>query len=153
LAYDRAIVTYLARLRASPRSLPVLQQLQALLNRFFNCKGSCGNACATGKIPIKLPLGMWWIRLPLAGTGLSSCRGKELSYNNLLDLEAARALAAELTLSNADATLTKGSVSSGSARKFLQPEQAVAVVVKHNNPCGVAIRPSPSCRPRGCPGC
>jgi IMP cyclohydrolase (EC 3.5.4.10)/phosphoribosylaminoimidazolecarboxamide formyltransferase (EC 2.1.2.3) len=77
-------------------------------------------------------------------------QGKELSYNNLLDLEAARALAAELTLllRNADATRPtdgKGSVSSGSARReFLQPEQAVAVVVKHNNPCGVAIRPSPA---------
>jgi phosphoribosylaminoimidazolecarboxamide formyltransferase/IMP cyclohydrolase len=49
-------------------------------------------------------------------TGLSSARqlqGKELSYNNLVDLEAALALAGE----------------------FLRP---AAVIVKHNNPCGTA---------------
>jgi phosphoribosylaminoimidazolecarboxamide formyltransferase / IMP cyclohydrolase len=49
-------------------------------------------------------------------TGLSAARqlqGKELSYNNLVDLEAALALAGE----------------------FLRP---AAVIVKHNNPCGTA---------------
>jgi phosphoribosylaminoimidazolecarboxamide formyltransferase/IMP cyclohydrolase len=40
-------------------------------------------------------------------------QGKELSYNNLVDLEAARSLAAE----------------------FKQP---TAVIIKHNNPCGTA---------------
>jgi phosphoribosylaminoimidazolecarboxamide formyltransferase / IMP cyclohydrolase len=43
-------------------------------------------------------------------------QGKELSYNNLLDLEAARQIVAE----------------------FLQ-DRPCAVIVKHNNPCGVAI--------------
>jgi phosphoribosylaminoimidazolecarboxamide formyltransferase/IMP cyclohydrolase len=42
-------------------------------------------------------------------------QGKELSYNNLVDLEAARSLAAE----------------------FHQP---AAVIIKHNNPCGTAER-------------
>jgi phosphoribosylaminoimidazolecarboxamide formyltransferase / IMP cyclohydrolase len=49
-------------------------------------------------------------------TGLSAARqlqGKELSYNNLVDLEAALTLAGE----------------------FLRP---AAVIVKHNNPCGTA---------------
>jgi phosphoribosylaminoimidazolecarboxamide formyltransferase/IMP cyclohydrolase len=49
-------------------------------------------------------------------TGLSAARqlqGKELSYNNLVDLEAALTLAGE----------------------FLRP---AAVIVKHNNPCGAA---------------
>jgi phosphoribosylaminoimidazolecarboxamide formyltransferase / IMP cyclohydrolase len=49
-------------------------------------------------------------------TGLTAARqlqGKELSYNNLVDLEAALALAGE----------------------FRRP---AAVIVKHNNPCGVA---------------
>jgi phosphoribosylaminoimidazolecarboxamide formyltransferase/IMP cyclohydrolase len=44
-------------------------------------------------------------------------QGKELSYNNFVDLEAARSLAAE----------------------FLEP---AAVIIKHNNPCGVAERPT-----------
>jgi phosphoribosylaminoimidazolecarboxamide formyltransferase / IMP cyclohydrolase len=54
-----------------------------------------------------------------AGTapfGLASAKqlqGKELSYNNLVDLESARSLAAE----------------------FQQP---AAVIIKHNNPCGTA---------------
>jgi phosphoribosylaminoimidazolecarboxamide formyltransferase/IMP cyclohydrolase len=51
-----------------------------------------------------------------AGTGLAAARqlqGKELSYNNLVDLEAALQLAME----------------------FRRP---AAVIVKHNNPCGTA---------------
>ena len=51
-----------------------------------------------------------------APQGLAAARqlqGKELSYNNLVDLEAARSLAAE----------------------FRNP---VAVIIKHNNPCGTA---------------
>jgi len=42
-------------------------------------------------------------------------QGKELSYNNLLDLDAALALVLEL------------------------PERPAAVVIKHNTPCGVAV--------------
>jgi len=51
-----------------------------------------------------------------APEGLAAARqlqGKELSYNNLVDLEAARSLAAE----------------------FKNP---AAVIIKHNNPCGTA---------------
>ncbi|MCS6958678.1 MAG: bifunctional phosphoribosylaminoimidazolecarboxamide formyltransferase/IMP cyclohydrolase [Pseudanabaenaceae cyanobacterium SKYGB_i_bin29] len=43
------------------------------------------------------------------------CQGKELSYNNLLDLEAARALAAEFV-----------------------NDRPTTVIIKHTNPCGVA---------------
>ena len=53
-------------------------------------------------------------------SGLAAARqlqGKELSYNNYVDLEAARSLAAEFT-------------------------QPAAVIVKHNNPCGTAERDS-----------
>jgi phosphoribosylaminoimidazolecarboxamide formyltransferase / IMP cyclohydrolase len=45
-------------------------------------------------------------------------QGKELSYNNLLDLDAALMLALEF------------------------PESPCAVVIKHNTPCGVALSPS-----------
>ena len=49
--------------------------------------------------------------------GAKQLQGKELSYNNLVDLEAARSLAAEF-------------------------EQPAAVIVKHNNPCGTAEQSS-----------
>ena len=51
-----------------------------------------------------------------AAFGLAAARqlqGKELSYNNLVDLESARSLAAEF-------------------------EKPAAVIIKHNNPCGTA---------------
>jgi phosphoribosylaminoimidazolecarboxamide formyltransferase / IMP cyclohydrolase len=60
-----------------------------------------------------------WYQLGDAAVGWSSAeqlQGKELSYNNLLDLEAARTIIAE----------------------FIH-DQPCAVIVKHNNPCGVAI--------------
>jgi phosphoribosylaminoimidazolecarboxamide formyltransferase/IMP cyclohydrolase len=58
-----------------------------------------------------------WYRWPADTQGLSSARiiqGKELSYNNLLDLDASVALVKEFDLPG-------------------------AVAVKHNNPCGAAI--------------
>ncbi|MCX7977926.1 MAG: bifunctional phosphoribosylaminoimidazolecarboxamide formyltransferase/IMP cyclohydrolase, partial [Bdellovibrionaceae bacterium] len=58
-----------------------------------------------------------WLRLPGNTRGLHVAKvlqGKELSYNNLLDIDAAASLAVQ----------------------FAEP---AAVVVKHNNPCGVGI--------------
>jgi phosphoribosylaminoimidazolecarboxamide formyltransferase/IMP cyclohydrolase len=55
-----------------------------------------------------------------AKTGLAAAeilQGKELSYNNLLDLDAAMGLAVDLAVTQTGAT---------------------AVYIKHNNPCGVA---------------
>jgi phosphoribosylaminoimidazolecarboxamide formyltransferase/IMP cyclohydrolase len=61
-------------------------------------------------------------REPLLATpSLTTARqlqGKELSFNNLLDLDAALNLALEF-------------------------EESVAVIVKHNNPCGVAVAEDP----------
>jgi phosphoribosylaminoimidazolecarboxamide formyltransferase/IMP cyclohydrolase len=60
----------------------------------------------------------------------SQLGGKQLSFNNLLDLDAARSLLAELP---------------GTARAVLpgtappDPRGAACVIVKHNNPCGVAL--------------
>jgi phosphoribosylaminoimidazolecarboxamide formyltransferase/IMP cyclohydrolase len=55
---------------------------------------------------------------PLAGA--ETLQGKEMSFNNWLDADAARALAG----------------------LFAPDDEPVAVIVKHNNPCGVAIAPS-----------
>jgi len=56
-------------------------------------------------------------RAPEGLAAAKQLQGKELSYNNLVDLEAARSLAAE----------------------FKNP---AAVIIKHNNPCGTAERES-----------
>jgi phosphoribosylaminoimidazolecarboxamide formyltransferase / IMP cyclohydrolase len=58
-----------------------------------------------------------WYGVPSAGSGFSDAvilQGKELSYTNLLDLDAAARIALEFT-------------------------EPAAVVIKHTNPCGAAI--------------
>ncbi len=63
-----------------------------------------------------------WYQLGETPVGWSSAQqlqGKPLSYNNLLDLESARAVIAEF-----------------------KDDLPCAVIVKHNNPCGVAIAPT-----------
>ena len=65
-----------------------------------------------------------WYSAPAAGWGAAvQLQGKELSYNNLLDLEAALATVREFGYGEA------------AAGGGLQP---AAVVIKHTNPCGVA---------------
>ncbi|MCC5875299.1 MAG: bifunctional phosphoribosylaminoimidazolecarboxamide formyltransferase/IMP cyclohydrolase [Candidatus Sumerlaeia bacterium] len=49
--------------------------------------------------------------------GARQLHGKELSYNNILDAEGALEM----------------------VRDFVDPEMAAAVIVKHSNPCGIAI--------------
>ncbi len=53
---------------------------------------------------------------PKGWSAAQQLQGKELSFNNLLDLEAARSLITEFG-----------------------DDQPAAVIIKHNNPCGVAI--------------
>jgi phosphoribosylaminoimidazolecarboxamide formyltransferase / IMP cyclohydrolase len=56
-------------------------------------------------------------KLPEGLAAAKQLQGKDLSYNNYVDLEAARSLVAEF-------------------------EGPAAVIIKHNNPCGVAEQPS-----------
>jgi phosphoribosylaminoimidazolecarboxamide formyltransferase / IMP cyclohydrolase len=56
--------------------------------------------------------------------GVSQLHGKELSFNNLLDLSAAREVVEEL---------------SAPPRGDAAPAPAAAAIVKHNNPCGCAL--------------
>ena len=106
-AYDTAISQWLsAQLGAAPLSLsvPVRQSLRY---------GENPHQSAT------------WHSQPDAGLGGGSqLQGKELSYNNILDLEAALATVREFGYA--------GQSAGGNA---FQP---AAVVVKHTNPCGVA---------------
>ena len=71
-----------------------------------------------------------WYGEPKKGwSGANQLQGKELSTNNLLDLEAALSTLREFGYENI--------INSDSYQK-------AAVVIKHTNPCGVAIGDSPS---------
>ena len=121
LSYDRAIVHYLARSELSrPSPAPATPAEQV-----FQLQGIPWQRLRYGENPHQAAT---WYVVDAAAPGwhrAKQLQGKELSYNNLLDLEAARALAAELSLGLANG-----------------PKPAVAVIVKHNNPCGVAVRPT-----------
>jgi phosphoribosylaminoimidazolecarboxamide formyltransferase/IMP cyclohydrolase len=107
-AYDGAIASHLGRL-ASPEApladFPTTLHLSASLARalrygenphqkaaFYALEGSSGPSLAQAEV----------------------IQGKELSYNNILDLDAAMRLCAEFT-------------------------QPAAAIIKHNNPCGAAV--------------
>ena len=103
--YDTAIYNYLAR-RASPGFPPAL--------RIALPKGA---DLHYGENPYQ-KAALYRDRLATASTGdAERLNGKELSYNNLIDLDAA-------------------------LRMTLEFDRPAAVVVKHTNPCGVAISAS-----------
>ncbi|MGQ9838278.1 MAG: bifunctional phosphoribosylaminoimidazolecarboxamide formyltransferase/IMP cyclohydrolase [Cyanobacteriota bacterium] len=126
LAYDRAIVNYLNRPELAQQLQPQPHPSPAD-GGAFQLQGIPQQRLRYGENPHQAAT--WYVVDPAAPGWhqAKQLQGKELSYNNLLDLEAARALVAELSLWP----------SHGNG-----PEQAVAVVVKHNNPCGVARRSS-----------
>jgi phosphoribosylaminoimidazolecarboxamide formyltransferase/IMP cyclohydrolase len=113
-AYDGAIATWLAERLAEPAEpaepLPPLR-LELPLRQTLRY----------GENPHQPAR---WYSEPGAGwDGAEQLQGKELSYNNLLDLEAALATVREFGY---------GTVGAGAV-------QPAAVVVKHTNPCGVAV--------------
>ncbi|MCF2970596.1 bifunctional phosphoribosylaminoimidazolecarboxamide formyltransferase/IMP cyclohydrolase [Synechococcus sp. Nb3U1] len=124
LAYDRAIANYLAR----PELIQQLQpQSDPPTEGTFQLQGIPRQTLRYGENPHQAAT---WYVVDAAAPGWHKAKqlqGKELSYNNLLDLEAARAIIAEFGPGQGDPELGA---------------QAVAAVVKHNNPCGVALRPS-----------
>ena len=103
-AYDQAISNYLANL-ASPQPENLLLPNSKLIT-----------SLRYGENPHQPAA---WYQMGSEATGwaaASKLQGKELSYNNLVDLEAARRIIAE----------------------FPDNEPAVAIL-KHTNPCGVAV--------------
>jgi phosphoribosylaminoimidazolecarboxamide formyltransferase/IMP cyclohydrolase len=110
-AYDGAIASYLTRLDSpldAPADFPESQHWSASLQRTLRYGENPHQKAA-------------FYALEDDGVGLSLPRaevlqGKELSYNNLLDLDAAMRLCAE----------------------FAEP---AAAIIKHTNPCGCAISP------------
>jgi phosphoribosylaminoimidazolecarboxamide formyltransferase / IMP cyclohydrolase len=106
-AYDRAIATYL-RSQGSADESALPQQ--------FTLIGTQVQALRYGENPHQLA---GWYQTGAVASGWAAAeklQGKELSYNNLVDLEAARQIVREL----------------GSS-------QAAAVIIKHTNPCGAAL--------------
>ncbi|MBE9145844.1 bifunctional phosphoribosylaminoimidazolecarboxamide formyltransferase/IMP cyclohydrolase [Planktothrix mougeotii] len=105
-AYDRAIAAYLEQQELSEDS-PLPQS--------FVLAGTQIQSLRYGENPHQAAA---WYQTGTQPTGWASgqiLQGKPLSYNNLVDLEAARRIICEF------------------------PDQPAAAILKHTNPCGVAI--------------
>ncbi|MCW6036487.1 bifunctional phosphoribosylaminoimidazolecarboxamide formyltransferase/IMP cyclohydrolase [Spirulina subsalsa FACHB-351] len=98
-AYDRAISAYFAQITGSPTP--------------FTLSGTPIQTLRYGENPHQPA--SWYKTSEEGWTGAIKLQGKELSYNNLVDLEAARRIIREFT------------------------GEPAAAVLKHTNPCGVAM--------------
>jgi len=108
-AYDRAITAYLSQQFAATAATDALPETLVLA-------GQSHQHLRYGENPHQAAV---WYRsgtTPRGWAAATQLQGKELSYNNLVDLEAARALIAEF-----------------------DPTQAAVAILKHTNPCGVAL--------------
>jgi phosphoribosylaminoimidazolecarboxamide formyltransferase / IMP cyclohydrolase len=100
-AYDSAITAYLSTIDLPETFLPPAGQLQQTLRYGENPHQPAA-----------------WYRTGSQPTGWAAAiqiQGKELSYNNLVDLEAARQIVGEFV------------------------NRPAATIIKHNNPCGTAL--------------
>ena len=116
--YDAAIANYLtngAEEKSSEKSLNTISTISSSYTLLCNNP----KPLRYGENPHQPAT---WYQVGATPKGWSSAQqlqGKELSFNNLLDLESARSIIAEFG-----------------------DEQPCAVIIKHNNPCGVAIAPT-----------
>ena len=109
--YDRAIANWFATQLQSTESAPSESKFAASLTLQY----SLADELRYGENPHQSAA--VYVRSPSQPGTLATARklhGKELSYNNLLDLDAAQAI----------------------AREFNGP---AAVIIKHNNPCGCGV--------------
>jgi len=111
--YDLAIATYLSQAESQAVSA---SQPDAPLPEQFAIAGTQIQPLRYGENPHQPAAWYQTGRTPNGWAAATQLQGKELSYNNLVDLEAARRIVAE----------------------FAAPE-AAAVIIKHTNPCGVAL--------------
>ncbi|HSM81518.1 MAG TPA: bifunctional phosphoribosylaminoimidazolecarboxamide formyltransferase/IMP cyclohydrolase [Nodosilinea sp.] len=108
-SYDQAIATYLTQATETAEATETLPQQWALT----------GHQQATLRYGENPHQAAAWYRTgstPTGWAGAEQIQGKELSYNNLVDLEAARRIIAEFPA-----------------------DRPAAAVLKHTNPCGVAM--------------
>lgn len=109
-AYDQAIATYFSQLN---------RQDNDEASERFGLSGTLRQSLRYGENPHQSAA---WYQTGRQASGWASAeklQGKELSYNNLVDLEAARRIISE----------------------FDESEPAAAIL-KHTNPCGVALAPT-----------
>ena len=107
-AYDRAIATYLEHQAETAATLP----------QTFTVSGTQLQALRYGENPHQPAAWYQTGATPSGWASATKLQGKELSYNNLVDLEAARRIIAE----------------------FTDPDSSpAAAILKHTNPCGAAM--------------
>ncbi|HIK05230.1 MAG TPA: bifunctional phosphoribosylaminoimidazolecarboxamide formyltransferase/IMP cyclohydrolase [Trichormus sp. M33_DOE_039] len=102
-SYDQAIASYLS------------QQSQESLPQQYTLNGTELQSLRYGENPHQKAA---WYQIGNTASGWAAAtklQGKELSYNNLVDLEAARRIIAEF------------------------PDTPAATIIKHTNPCGTAL--------------
>ncbi len=104
--YDRAIAAYFAEVEAAGEGMP----------SFFGLAGEAKQALRYGENPHQEATWYQAGKTPTGWAAAEQLQGKELSYNNLVDLEAARRIIAEF----------------GAA-------EPAAAILKHTNPCGIAV--------------
>jgi phosphoribosylaminoimidazolecarboxamide formyltransferase / IMP cyclohydrolase len=102
-SYDQAIAAYLS------------QQSQDTLPQEYSFSGQQLQSLRYGENPHQPAAWYQSGNTPTGWAAATKLQGKELSYNNLVDLEAARQIIAEFT------------------------DAPAATVIKHTNPCGVAV--------------
>lgn len=107
-AYDRAIATYLEQ--------QISDSPEASLPQTFSLGGQQIQALRYGENPHQAAAWYQTGAVPTGWAAATKLQGKELSYNNLVDLEAARRIIAE----------------------FVDAAPA-ATIIKHTNPCGSAM--------------
>jgi phosphoribosylaminoimidazolecarboxamide formyltransferase/IMP cyclohydrolase len=110
-AYDRAIADYLSQ-QSQQEETPAA----ASLPDSFSLGGQKIQQLRYGENPHQPAAWYQTGASPSGWAAAQKLQGKELSYNNLVDLEAARRIVAEFPDS-----------------------EAAAVIIKHTNPCGVAL--------------
>ncbi|NJO42648.1 MAG: bifunctional phosphoribosylaminoimidazolecarboxamide formyltransferase/IMP cyclohydrolase [Cyanobacteria bacterium CRU_2_1] len=119
-AYDRAISTYLERMKAEGGRMnewndPTTSNF-TLYPSSFILSGTLLQSLRYGENPHQPAAWYQTGAVPTGWAAAQKLQGKELSYNNLVDLEAAHRIINEF------------------------PEnRPAAVIIKHTNPCGVAL--------------
>ena len=111
-AYDSAITQYLTKIADQGWTQP---SAQSTLPESFQLSGQAQQTLRYGENPHQSAV---WYQTDATGWATATqLQGKELSYNNLVDLEAARQIIAEFASPN---------------------DEPAAAILKHNNPCGVS---------------
>jgi phosphoribosylaminoimidazolecarboxamide formyltransferase / IMP cyclohydrolase len=112
-SYDQAISAYFAQLNQSPTSEG---NLGDNLGENYSISGTKVQSLRYGENPHQPAAWYQTGSVPSGWATAQKLQGKELSYNNLVDLEAARRIISEF-----------------------EPSEPAAAVLKHTNPCGAAI--------------